>query len=72
MLMLFLIAWVSREGGREGGREGLGFHHKDLPQKLQDRYQGWWSPVTSDAFADYADVGFDRLGGEGGREGGEG
>ena len=48
-------------------------YHWDLPQALQDKYQGWWSPVTSDAFADYADVVFNALGErgrEGGREGG--
>lgn len=43
-------------------------YHWDLPQALQDKHDGWYSPVTSDAFAEYADVVFDALG-EGRREG---
>ncbi|TFJ84204.1 hypothetical protein NSK_004195 [Nannochloropsis salina CCMP1776] len=37
-------------------------YHWDLPQALQDKHDGWYSPVTSDAFAEYADVVFDALG----------
>ncbi|KAM3571215.1 hypothetical protein VYU27_006732 [Nannochloropsis oceanica] len=37
-------------------------YHWDLPEKLQERHQGWWSQVTSDAFAEYADIVFNHLG----------
>src|SRR5215510_12967898 len=37
-------------------------YHWDLPQALQDRYGGWLSKDTSNAFADYAGYVAERLG----------
>jgi beta-glucosidase len=37
-------------------------YHWDLPQALQDRYDGWRSPETAKAFADYAGYVAEQLG----------
>src|SRR5262245_56880664 len=37
-------------------------YHWDLPQELQDRYEGWRSKETSKAFADYAGYVAEQLG----------
>ena len=37
-------------------------YHWDLPQALQDRFEGWESPECIDAFVQYAEAMFQRLG----------
>lgn len=37
-------------------------YHWDLPQALQDKYTGWISENTADAFATYADICFSAFG----------
>ncbi len=40
----------------------LTLYHWDLPQALQDRYNGWESRKTAEAFVNYCRVLFERLG----------
>lgn len=40
----------------------LTLYHWDLPQALQDRYKGWESRQTADAFVEYCRVLFERFG----------
>ena len=42
----------------------VSLYHWDLPQALEDEYEGWLSPASVDDFAAYADLAFREFGGK--------
>ena len=42
----------------------VSLYHWDLPQALEDEYEGWLSPTSVDDFAAYADLAFREFGGK--------